>query len=74
MGYKIILSQNNRRLSDSDTDHMIVGSVTGVGAARGRKAVRWKVGQKMVAAWIMTLPGAALVSCVFYKLITFFIG
>ncbi|HSX11978.1 MAG TPA: inorganic phosphate transporter [Rhabdochlamydiaceae bacterium] len=54
--------------------HMIVGSITGVGAARGRKAVRWKIGQKMVAAWILTLPGAALVSCVFYKLIALFVS
>lgn len=53
--------------------HMIVGSITGVGAARGRKAVKWKIGQKMVAAWIMTLPGAALVSCGAYKLISLFV-
>lgn len=53
--------------------HMIVGSITGVGAARSRKAVKWKLGQKMVAAWILTLPGAALVSCISYKVISFFI-
>lgn len=53
--------------------HMIVGSITGVGVARGRKAVKWKLGQKMVAAWILTLPGAALVSCVSYKLIALFV-
>lgn len=42
--------------------HMIVGSVSGVGAAGGPGAVKWTTGQKMALAWIMTLPGAALVS------------
>lgn len=42
--------------------HMIVGSVTGVGAANGTKGVRWKTLNKIVGAWVLTLPGAALVS------------
>lgn len=39
--------------------HMIVGSVTGVGAAKGMKHVRWKTGKKLTIAWILTLPGSA---------------
>ena len=53
--------------------HMIVGSVTGVGAAKGAKAVKWLTAKKLTLAWILTLPGAALVSGLFYFLIHIFI-
>ena len=42
--------------------HMIAGSITGVGSARGSKAVKWTTAKKLVVAWVLTLPGAALVS------------
>jgi PiT family inorganic phosphate transporter len=42
--------------------HMIVGSVTGVGAARGLKKVRWGIMKKLSLAWLFTLPGAAAVA------------
>ncbi len=38
--------------------HMIVGSVTGVGAAKGASKVRWNTARKLILAWIFTLPGA----------------
>lgn len=38
------------------TTHSITGSIMGVGAARGVRAVRWGVGRKIVFAWIFTLP------------------
>lgn len=53
--------------------HMIVGSVTGVGAARGQKHVRWKVGKKLCTAWVFTLPGSGLVAALaFFILNRFF--
>lgn len=48
--------------------HMIAGSITGVGSARGAKAVQWKTAKKLVWAWILTLPGAALASASVFKL------
>ncbi len=51
--------------------HMIVGSITGVGSARGSKAVKWETAKKLVIAWILTLPGAGLVSAFVYKLFYF---
>ena len=48
--------------------HMIAGSITGVGAAKGSHAVKWITAHKMVLAWFLTLPGAALVSAITYKL------
>lgn len=46
--------------------HVIAGGITGVGTAKGKKAVRWKVPGRLVIAWILTLPGAALVSSLAY--------
>ncbi len=48
--------------------HMIVGSVTGVGFARGWSAVRWVVAHQLAIAWAFTLPGSALVAYGAYKL------
>lgn len=48
--------------------HIIVGGITGVGAAKGRRHVRWITAKKLIWAWILTLPGAALASAAFFKL------
>jgi PiT family inorganic phosphate transporter len=44
------------------TTHVISSAVLGAGASRRLSAVRWGVARRMVAAWVMTLPAAALVS------------
>ncbi|HZM00944.1 MAG TPA: inorganic phosphate transporter [Planctomycetota bacterium] len=44
------------------TTHTITGAVVGVGATRGLKAVRWDVAGRMVWAWVLTIPAAALVA------------
>ena len=38
------------------TTHSMTGSIMGVGAARGVRAVRWGVGSRIVFAWLLTLP------------------
>jgi inorganic phosphate transporter, PiT family len=43
------------------TTHTISGSVLGAGASRRFSAVRWGVAGNIVAAWLMTIPCAALV-------------
>jgi inorganic phosphate transporter, PiT family len=54
--------------------HMIAGSVTGVGSAHGSKAVKWGTAKKIVLAWVLTLPGAALVAgSVFHILLKIFV-
>lgn len=47
---------------------MIAGSITGVGAAKGRQAVSWKVPQKFIFAWFLTLPGAGIFGALAYLL------
>lgn len=49
--------------------HVITGSITGVGTAKGRSAVRWNVPQKLLVAWILTFPGSALTAAFFYLLL-----
>jgi len=53
--------------------HMIAGSITGVGSAKGIAAVRWSVPQKLVIAWVLTLPGAGAVSVLFYYIASMFL-
>ena len=50
------------------TTHAIGGAVLGVGATRGAHAVRWVWGEKIVWAWILTFPGAALIGAGGYLL------
>jgi PiT family inorganic phosphate transporter len=50
------------------TTHTITGAIVGVGAARKVAAVRWNVASDVVIAWVLTMPAAALLSAVFYKL------
>jgi PiT family inorganic phosphate transporter len=48
------------------TTHTITGAITGVGAARRESAVRWNVAQRIVIAWVITMPAAALMGAAFY--------
>lgn len=44
------------------TTHVISGSVFGVGAAKNLYGVRWNTAQRMVTAWCLTIPAAAVVA------------
>ena len=50
------------------TTHTITGAIVGVGAARRAAAVRWTVAQRIVVAWVVTLPAAALMGAIIYWL------
>src|SRR5262247_1153179 len=54
------------------TTHTITGAIIGVGAARKVSAVRWNVTYEIVFAWIITIPGSALIAALFYWLATLF--
>ena len=43
------------------TTHVVSGSVMGTGLARTPDEVRWKTAGRMLVAWLLTLPAAALV-------------
>jgi len=44
------------------TTHTITGAIVGVGATRGFHAVKWGVATRVVWAWILTIPCAALLA------------
>lgn len=46
------------------TTHVLAGSIFGVGASKGRHAVRWNVAKTMVTAWFLTIPAAGTVSAI----------
>ena len=48
------------------TTHVITSSVMGAGATRRLSAVRWGVAGNIVAAWLLTLPAAAVVAALFW--------
>lgn len=55
------------------TTHTITGAIVGVGSTRRLSAVRWGVTVSVVWAWILTIPGAALVAAG-ARLILFAVG
>lgn len=48
------------------TTHTITSSIIGVGSARRVHAVRWGIAGRIVWAWVITIPAAALMGAVFY--------
>jgi PiT family inorganic phosphate transporter len=57
----------------ASTTHAITGTIMGAGASRRFRAVRWSVGRQIVFAWIITIPGSALMAIGFTYLIHLFV-
>jgi PiT family inorganic phosphate transporter len=55
------------------TTHTITGAIVGVGATRRLSAVRWGITRRIVFAWVLTIPGAALFGAVLYRLLGFWL-
>ena len=51
------------------TTHTITGAIVGVGATRRLSAVRWGVTGRIVYAWVLTIPGAALFGAALFQLV-----
>jgi PiT family inorganic phosphate transporter len=51
------------------TTHTITGAIVGVGATRRLSAVRWGVAGRIVWAWVMTMPAAAMIAALSYLLL-----
>ena len=56
------------------TTHTITGAIVGVGATRRLSAVKWGVAGRIVWAWILTIPMAAIIAAVSYELIALVTG
>lgn len=51
------------------TTHTITGAIVGVGATHRLSAVKWGVAGRIVWAWVLTMPMAALVAAAVYWII-----
>ncbi|HUM03789.1 MAG TPA: inorganic phosphate transporter [Thermoanaerobaculia bacterium] len=51
------------------TTHTITGAIMGVGSVQRFSAVRWGVARRIIVAWILTIPAAALVAAMSWKLL-----
>jgi PiT family inorganic phosphate transporter len=51
------------------TTHTITGAIVGVGATRRWSAVRWGLAGKIVWAWVLTIPAAAMIAAMTFYLL-----
>lgn len=51
------------------TTHVISSAIMGVGSTKRLSAVRWTVAGNILGAWLVTLPAAATVSAIIFKLV-----
>ena len=56
------------------TTHTITGSIVGVGATKRLSAVRWGIAGRIVWAWVLTLPAAAIMAAISYLVLASFIN
>jgi PiT family inorganic phosphate transporter len=69
----VILSSSHLGFALSTT-HVATGSVVGSGLGRPGASVRWRVAGRMLAAWLITLPAAAVVGGVMWWIAHLFGG
>ncbi len=55
------------------TTHVVASSIMGIGASERPKAVRWSKAREIVTTWVITIPGAALMSISCYLVVRAFI-
>ena len=48
------------------TTHVATGSILGTGVGKPGATVRWRVAGRMVTAWLITLPSAAIVGALMW--------
>jgi len=56
------------------TTHVITSTILGVGLSKRISAVNWTVAQRILIAWVLTIPASALVAFAAYLLMSPFLG
>ncbi len=56
------------------TTHTITGAIIGVGSVHRLSAVRWGVAQRIIWAWILTIPASALIAALTYEAVRRLVG
>lgn len=55
------------------TTHTITGAIIGVGTTHGLGSVRWSVASRIVWAWVLTIPAAAVIAAITYFIARLFV-
>ena len=55
------------------TTHVVASSIMGIGASERPKAVRWGKATEIATTWLITIPGAAIMSISCYLLVRAFV-
>jgi inorganic phosphate transporter, PiT family len=71
VGASVILAASHVGFPLSTT-HVISGAIMGAGAAQRLSAVRWGIAGNIFAAWVLTIPAAAIVGAVTYGVVALF--
>jgi PiT family inorganic phosphate transporter len=58
----------------TSTTHVITSTILGVGLSKRLTAVNWKVAQRIVTAWVLTIPASALVAYLAYQVMSPLLG
>jgi len=58
----------------TSTTHVITSAILGVGLSKRITAVNWKVAQRIVTAWVLTIPASALVAYLAYQVLSPVLG
>ncbi|NLI09816.1 MAG: inorganic phosphate transporter [Elusimicrobia bacterium] len=56
------------------TTHTITGAILGVGSVKRLHSVRWGVSKEIIWAWVLTIPGSALISALTFYITTKILG
>ncbi len=51
------------------TTHTITGSIVGVGATRRLRSIRWGMATRIIYAWLLTMPAAAILAALAYGML-----
>jgi inorganic phosphate transporter, PiT family len=65
-GAAIVLFSSSALGVPISTTHTITGAIMGVGSLKGMRGVKWGVAGRIVWAWVITIPAAALISAFCY--------
>lgn len=57
----------------ASTTHTIAGAIAGVGSFHRPKAVRWRLANDIVGAWVLTFPLTAIAAALIFSLIWLFL-
>ncbi len=57
----------------ASTTHTIAGAIAGVGSFHRPKAVRWRLANDIVGAWILTFPLTAIAAALIFTLVRLFV-